>query len=125
MIYFFKAPRSTRKSCKILNAHADRTQRRQYYPNSLGMCHTKTHAYLHTPAHTRTHKPQHPDRTLASSLVVASATAHTRERYGSVFFSNKRMRDYFSRKSTNFAFRNKIFSGDGTQVKYVATRGLF
>ena len=53
--FFLKAPRSTRKSCKILDAHADRTQRRRGCPSSLGTRHTETHAHLHTHTHAHPH----------------------------------------------------------------------
>ena len=48
---FFLTLRSTGESCKILSAHADRTQHRQDYPSSLGTRHTDAH----TPPHARTH----------------------------------------------------------------------
>ena len=60
LCFFFKAPRSTGESCKILGAHADRTQHRRGCPSSLETRHTKAHAHLHTHARTPTHRPQHP-----------------------------------------------------------------
>ena len=58
--FFFvlKAPRSTGESCKILDAHDDRTQRRRSCPRSLGTRNTEVYAH-HTHQHTRT-RPQHP-----------------------------------------------------------------
>jgi hypothetical protein len=80
---FFKAPRSTRESYKILGAHADQTRRRRGFPSILGTRHSEAHAHLHTHAHTPTHRPQHPirhqscdhgNRTLAGRLATASTT---------------------------------------------------
>jgi len=59
-VFFLKAPRSTGESCKILDAHADRTQRKRGCPSSLGMRHTEVLTPPRTHAHTPWRTPQHP-----------------------------------------------------------------
>jgi len=57
-MFFFKAPRSTRESCKISSAHADRTQRRRGCPSSLGTHHTEAlTSHVHTHSHTQASAP--------------------------------------------------------------------
>ena len=58
--FFLKAPRSTGESCKILDAHADRTQHKRGCPSSLGTRHTEVLTPPRTHAHTPWRTPQHP-----------------------------------------------------------------
>jgi len=59
-VFFLKAPRSTGESCKILDAHADRTQHKRGCPSSLGTRHTEVLTPPRTHAHTPWRTPQHP-----------------------------------------------------------------
>ena len=80
---FFENTQSTGESCKILDAHTNRTQCRRDCPSNLETRNTETHAHLHTHMHAHPHTGLNSrcdtsvamDGRLAGSLAAARATA--------------------------------------------------